>query len=505
MDSSRIIDLTVSSSDSEDDIQLISHSRKRKMSRRAHSNKKFRSATPPDDLFIVDIQPAADCPVHDLPRKRDSNEGKLLLPPHVSVMGSVPVEIIAPVSEDQDYVEYLDYGGPDELGFSRYFQTESDRNKAPSVVVCKKCGAKGEHKTSACPVIICLTCGVRNEHSTNSCPISKVCFACGMKGHLNATCPNRGKLANTYNDCERCGSMIHTTSECPTHWRIYTYASDADRVRTLEIRKSKKAIPLGQGGEGYIAEDIWCYNCGESGHWGDDCEVMPHVHDIPDGFSAFGNNNLFTGPFSEIQSGTTERAPREWEIGSSEWNDWNGRVPTNVGRQGKKKEIARMRARQAEDEDDRFTFLAKPMRQNDKPNSEITNKPPSQPKKMRLEINIKGAAKMGSALANKPNFGKMNSDMASMKSSLQSKEAGTLLSRMSTDPGFAKSSGRLQEDDKHRKDGAGHLGKDRERNGHRERNRQGDHKHSSKEKNRGSDNHRRERGPRYKGGYSNHQ
>jgi hypothetical protein len=32
----------------------------------------------------------------------------------------------------------------------------------------------------------CLTCGARNEHPTRSCPISKTCFTCGMKGHINA-------------------------------------------------------------------------------------------------------------------------------------------------------------------------------------------------------------------------------------------------------------------------------------------------------------------------------
>lgn len=31
----------------------------------------------------------------------------------------------------------------------------------------------------------CLTCGARDEHSTRSCPISKTCYTCGMKGHIN--------------------------------------------------------------------------------------------------------------------------------------------------------------------------------------------------------------------------------------------------------------------------------------------------------------------------------
>ena len=33
-----------------------------------------------------------------------------------------------------------------------------------------------------------MTCGVHNEHSTRSCPISKTCFTCGLKGHINKAC-----------------------------------------------------------------------------------------------------------------------------------------------------------------------------------------------------------------------------------------------------------------------------------------------------------------------------
>ena len=34
-------------------------------------------------------------------------------------------------------------------------------------------------------------------------------------------------------------------------------------------RRGKAHLELGQGGEGYIAEDEWCYNCGNDGHLGD--------------------------------------------------------------------------------------------------------------------------------------------------------------------------------------------------------------------------------------------
>lgn len=258
----------------------------------------------------------------------------------------------------------------------------------------------------------------------------------------------------------------------------------------MEVRKSKQTYPLGQGGEGYIAEDCWCYNCGDSGHWGDvsisrsglidvcltvhlilqDCDAIPHIHDIPADDSAFGNSNLQTGPFSEIESGKTERPPREWELDdSSQWNDWGGRVPINVGKQARKKEMARMRANQVEeeDEDDRFTFLAKPIRDSSRRNSGNGNgqKPPSQPKKMRFELNVKGAAKL---------------------------EAGN----KGKTPNGADS-GRSQKDDIRRRKEPGGREKD---NSYRDRDR---NSYREKERDRGRDKRRREdeQGPRYKGGY----
>ena len=41
-------------------------------------------------------------------------------------------------------------------GMVRYFETaeEEDTTAKPKTVVCKKCGAEGEHRTYECPVII---------------------------------------------------------------------------------------------------------------------------------------------------------------------------------------------------------------------------------------------------------------------------------------------------------------------------------------------------------------
>ncbi|TEB30247.1 hypothetical protein FA13DRAFT_1734076 [Coprinellus micaceus] len=227
------------------------------------------------------------------PEPEQPVDNKLLLPAHVTVFGSTPVEIIAPTTSlEDDSIQFLDYDDAKE--FPRYYQTETQR--APTRIVCKKCNAENEHKTYDCPVIICLTCGVRDEHPTRSCPISKVCFNCGMKGHISSKCPNRhtrGIPSSRFMDCERCYSAHHKTNECPTWWRIYLYLSDEGKAKVLSFREERQNMPLGDGGEGYVAGDEWCYNCAQSGHWGDDCPDGRQ----PDEPSAFSFHNVASGPF----------------------------------------------------------------------------------------------------------------------------------------------------------------------------------------------------------------
>ncbi|KAK1236560.1 hypothetical protein PQX77_000112 [Marasmius sp. AFHP31] len=350
------------------------------------------------DIFFIDTSPdAAAIPAPPSPQQKhavttESSSSSLLLPSHVSVFGSVPVQNLPspspPPEGEENYIEFLDYGGnSNENGAARYFQTQEEEIPvAPTVIICKRCNAKGEHKTANCPVIVCLTCGARNEHSTHSCPISKVCFSCGMKGHINANCPNRGLRYNEskYDDCHRCGSSQHSTNECPTLWRLYDYLTEAARNVTLENRRARKDLPLGGGGEGYIAEDVWCYNCGGSGHWGDDCKVMPHNGDVPAEYSAFSSHNLFSGPFADFdadQVSTSRRELRDWE----REDYWGDRVPTNVGKKGKKKEIANLRAKanpvEDDDGDNWFERSAKSQQSGTRGNGLA---PPTRPAKMKI-------------------------------------------------------------------------------------------------------------------------
>ncbi|KZV75371.1 hypothetical protein PENSPDRAFT_647167 [Peniophora sp. CONT] len=349
------------------------------------------SATPNlDDLFFVDTAPAPipqdlaffDAKPASAPSSSSSTEESayvktpetpaLLLPAHVSVLAEnangKPIEIIrppSPLSEGEDvegFIQILDYDDrPTDL--ARYFEKPEDEKRR---VVCKRCGAEGEHTTGECTLKICMTCGVRGEHTTFGCPISKTCHTCGMKGHLRQNCPNRNKsrqmMDNSYNDCDRCGSSKHQTVECPTHWRMYEYVSEAERHGLLEARARLSELKLGEGGEAYIATDEWCYNCGEAGHLGDDCEstFMEGCPTIP---SAFGAYNTMSGPFydaTQPSAQSSARPPREWEDGGDLMDGWGFSAPAQVGQRAKKDKKQKMAKawqdkQEREDEDDWFS------------------------------------------------------------------------------------------------------------------------------------------------------
>ncbi|KAF8627200.1 hypothetical protein AX15_004517 [Amanita polypyramis BW_CC] len=342
----------------------------RKSTRNAsHTNHPRRTSPHPEDTsqpFFIDVTPVSIPSTvlsqHEI--REDPQTSKLLLPSHVAVFEDDSVQIIPPSQREigeEDYIEYLEFGEHKDI--PRYFEDQSKGENKPGRLVCKNCGAEGEHKTIACPVIICLTCGVRNEHGTRSCPISKVCFTCGMKGHINATCPNRymprGGDSDRYSDCGRCNSRLHKTNECPSWWRLYGYLADEERSRLVELRKEKKGLELGSGGEGYIGGDPWCYNCGSIGHWGDDCDEVPHRYDRPEESSAFSLYNVMSGPFYDPDKEQANSKPTRSHRDNDRYeDDWFKDVPGEVGKQGRRKNMALLgkHAREQEqiEEDDWF-------------------------------------------------------------------------------------------------------------------------------------------------------
>jgi len=63
--------------------------------------------------------------------------------------------------------------------------------------------------------------------------------------------------------------MLNLRQECPTWWRMYVYLSDEGRAQVMSFREANQNKKLGEGGEGYVGTDEWCYNCAACGHWGD--------------------------------------------------------------------------------------------------------------------------------------------------------------------------------------------------------------------------------------------
>ncbi|KAF5363675.1 hypothetical protein D9756_000646 [Leucocoprinus leucothites] len=319
----------------------------------------------PRDLFFEDIAPAPLPPNignippppsygNSDPPTQKNDDMKLLLPAHVSVLGSTPVEILPPTESDEegetDYIKYLDYGGGRQKEFLRYFEEPEDESSKLKRTVCKNCGAEGDHKTADCRVLIVsnmssllpLCPGLMHENKTPRLSMQSI-----------APTEVRVEQEAIATVVTATGVILNSTrQECPTWWRLYVYVTDEDRTRIMDERRKKHDLELGKGGEAYIAEDEWCYNCGDVGHWGDDCKAA-HRRDKPAEPSAFGHHNISTGPFYDLEEYGTrpERRLRDWERDAGAWNM---HAPEGVGRQGRKKMMEKMRrsAQRFEEESD---------------------------------------------------------------------------------------------------------------------------------------------------------
>ncbi|KZT24529.1 hypothetical protein NEOLEDRAFT_1134919 [Neolentinus lepideus HHB14362 ss-1] len=156
--------------------------------------------------------------------------------------------------------------------------------------------------------------------------------------------------------------IVCAPQECPTLWRMYQYVSDVERETNLREREEKSTLSIGNGGEAYIATDEWCYNCGDSGHLGDECRYPPPPTDRPNEPSAFGSYNIMSGPFYNATVSSSKdktRRPRDWESADHLGDGWGFNAPMNVGKQGRRKDRARMEQaakdqEEGEDTDDWF-------------------------------------------------------------------------------------------------------------------------------------------------------
>ncbi|CCE66237.1 hypothetical protein TPHA_0P00790 [Tetrapisispora phaffii CBS 4417] len=161
-------------------------------------------------------------------------------------------------------------------GEGRYFGIlDGDQIISGSEIVCRQCRQEG-HMQRDCPHTVCSYCGVLDEHASKDCKLTIFCKKCGETGHYFNHCPLRFD-DNIY--CTVCNSNRHVEKMCSSVWRSYALRddnTDADLGQQLDMEK------------------FYCYNCGSSGHLGDDCKEYRSSRVPNDDGSAFSGENLST-------------------------------------------------------------------------------------------------------------------------------------------------------------------------------------------------------------------
>ena len=139
---------------------------------------------------------------------------------------------------------------------SRYFRDsqgiDTSELEKESEQLCYKCSKPG-HRARECRALICGVCGAIDKHSSYRCQrYTEKCANCLQLGHSRDRCTR--PLQRRY--CSDCDSRLHSREMCPLIWRKYVFSDEKgvpdNSRRHAEIRK-------------------FCYSCGGSGHFGDDC------------------------------------------------------------------------------------------------------------------------------------------------------------------------------------------------------------------------------------------
>lgn len=136
--------------------------------------------------------------------------------------------------------------------------------------LCANCHKRG-HIRSKCKTVVCHKCGVIGDHYETQCPTTMICAKCGGKGHKALDCTNKAKKRQY---CNTCDLFNHNNDTCPNIWRSYL-------LLPADSLSSDEQLPI-----------IYCYNCGDDKHFGDECKE-PRTSRVPNvSGSAFSGNNL---------------------------------------------------------------------------------------------------------------------------------------------------------------------------------------------------------------------
>ena len=136
----------------------------------------------------------------------------------------------------------------------KYFHTTKAREEVDgkTPVRCLVCAKEG-HMAGQCEALICSTCGAFNRHTTPACPRNAKCVKCREQGHDEGKCPYKLKHMPRHEIiCELCQRNGHIEEDCELVWRTSGRPWESDSLAHANVRLS-------------------CYECGRSGHMGNDC------------------------------------------------------------------------------------------------------------------------------------------------------------------------------------------------------------------------------------------
>ncbi|KAK3953955.1 hypothetical protein QBC32DRAFT_103762 [Pseudoneurospora amorphoporcata] len=147
---------------------------------------------------------------------------------------------------------------------------------------CIEC-ASYSHDSSQCPLLTCRWCRAVAEHPSYACPTRRRCTACRQLGHDAETCTEKLAVPRDQMECAICGSTDgHLEETCPELWRTYK----PDPLTSSKV----KALP------------IYCYCCGNAGHYGADCGMnmgRPAMITVWETWSKSNVEQLYVDPESD--------------------------------------------------------------------------------------------------------------------------------------------------------------------------------------------------------------